>query len=132
MAGDPRDEYLDASSNQRQFQTIRFAQLTVYLAMVGVILNLVLSGSAAVSGIVRTMLQGAGLAVTLLFWIHQERTMAYWNHFVNRAAELEATLGFEQYSTRPPARLISSFHAMRAFFAILTLFWGTSFFWLAR
>lgn len=130
MAGDPRDEYLDASSNQRQFQTIRFAQLTVYLAMVGVILNLVLSGSEAVSGMVRPMLQGAGLAVTLLFWIHQERTMAYWNHFVNRAAELEATLGFEQYSTRPAAGLISSFKAMRAFFAVLTLFWATSFFWL--
>lgn len=130
MAGDPRDEYLDASSNQRQFQTIRFAQLTVYLAMVGVILNLVLSGSEAVSGLVRAMLQGAGLAVTLLFWIHQERTMTYWNHFVARAAELEATLGFEQYSTRPPARFVSSFNAMRAFFAVLTFFWATSFFWL--
>jgi hypothetical protein len=28
-AGDHEDEYLDASSNQRQFQSIRFRQLTV-------------------------------------------------------------------------------------------------------
>ncbi len=30
--GDPKDEYLDASANQRQFQSLRFAMLTVYLA----------------------------------------------------------------------------------------------------
>jgi hypothetical protein len=33
--GNPKDEYLDASSKQRQSQTIRFAQLTVYLALTG-------------------------------------------------------------------------------------------------
>lgn len=57
--------------------------------------------------------------------------MAYWNHFVRRAAELEEALGFKQYSTRPPSGIISSFKAMRVFFFILTLFWASSFFWVA-
>lgn len=129
--GNPKDEYLDASSNQRQFQTIRFAQLTVYLALTGFLLNILFSGSASATSFVRTLLQVGGLITTLLFWIHQERTMAYWNHFVHRAAELEKELGFKQYSTRPPAGIISSFKAMRLFFIILTLFWASSFVWFA-
>lgn len=129
--GNPKDEYLDASSNQRQFQSIRFAQLTVYLALAGVLLNLLVTSSSSMSSLVRGLLETAGLLITLLFWIHQERTMAYWNHFVRRAAELEEALGFKQYSTRPPSGIISSFKAMRVFFFILTLFWASSFFWVA-
>ena len=130
--GNPKDEYLDASSNARQYQTIRFAQLTVYIALIGFIFNLLFSGSSTVTSLVRTMLLAGGLISTLLFWVHQERTMAYWNNFVNRAAELEEELGFKQYRTRPPSGLISSFKAMRLFFLILSVFWISSFFWYGR
>ncbi|MGD8850606.1 MAG: hypothetical protein PVF18_12820 [Anaerolineales bacterium] len=127
--GNPKDEYLDASSNARQYQNIRFAQLTVYLALMGFILNLLFGASSTVTPLVRNMLQAGGFISTILFWVHQERTMAYWNNFVNRAAELEEELGFKQYRTRPPSGIISSFKAMRLFFLILTLFWASSFFW---
>jgi len=107
--GDPKTEYLDASNNQRQFQTMRFAQLTVYLALTGVLLNLLLGGSAAKPGYVRLILEAGGLLITLLFWIHQERTMAYWNHFVRRAAELEEELGFQSTARGPkPASSLPS------------------------
>jgi hypothetical protein len=75
--GNPKDEYLEASNNQRHFQTARFAQLTVYLAIMGVLLNLLFGGSATTSATTRIVLQASGLIVTLLFWIRQERTMAY-------------------------------------------------------
>jgi len=130
--GNPKDEYLDASSNARQYQSIRFAQLTVYLALMGFILNLLFSDSSVVTSLMHKVLMGGGLLSTLLFWIHQERTMAYWNNFVNRAAELEEELGFKQYRTRPPSGLISSFKAMRLFFLVLSLFWVSSFFWFGR
>lgn len=128
-AGNPKDEYLDASSNARQFQTLRFAQLTVYLAITGVLLNLLFGSASAVDGLVSVMLRAGGAVMSLLFWVHQERTMAYWNHFVRRAAELEGELGFKQYSTRPAAGILSSFKAMRLFFLLLTVFWLSSFFW---
>jgi hypothetical protein len=131
-AGSPKDEYLDASSNARQFQTIRFAQLTVYLALMGFILNVLFAESSSVTGPVSSLLRAGGLISTLLFWVHQERTMAFWDHFVDRAAELEEELGFKQYRTRPPAGIISSFKAMRLFFLILTLFWASSFFWFVQ
>jgi hypothetical protein len=129
--GNPKDEYLEASNNQRHFQTARFAQLTVYLAIMGVLLNLLFGGSATTSATTRIVLQASGLIVTLLFWIRQERTMAYWYHFVTRAAELEKELGFKQFCTRPPAGILSSFKAMRLLFIILALFWASSFSWIA-
>jgi hypothetical protein len=128
-SGSPKDEYLDASNNQRQFQSMRFAQLTVFLAIIGVILNLLFSGGEALTPIRTLLLKAAGLIMTLLFWVQQERTMLWWNHFVRRAAELEEELGFKQYSNRPPAGALSSFKAMRLFFIILTLFWIASMIW---
>ena len=128
--GNTKDEYLDASANQRQFQTLRFAQLTVFLAISGVLLNTLLSPTFQLPDVGRYSLKAGGLMVALLFWVHQERTMAYWNHFVKRAAELEVELGFQQYRTRPKSGLFSSFKAMRLFFLLTAVFWVGSFFWL--
>ena len=126
--GDPKDEYLDASINQRQFMTLRFAQLTVFLAITGVLINNLYSDSISLPRYADVVLKTGGLLVTILFWIHQERTMAYWNNFVMRAAELEQELGFKQYSSRPKAGIISSFKAMRVFFIIFVIFWITNYF----
>ncbi len=126
--GNPKDEYLDASANQRQFQTLRFAQLTVFLAISGFLLNTLLSPTLPLSDFGQYALKAGGLIVSLLFWVHQERTMAYWNHFVSRAAELEGELGFKQYQTRPKSGLLSSFKAMRVFFLLAAAFWIGSFF----
>lgn len=127
--GDPKDEYLDASANQRQFMTLRFAQLTVFLAISGFLLNILFNESTALPAYGDEILKTGGLFISILFWIHQERTMAYWNHFVNRAAELEGELDFNQYRSRPPAGILSSFNAMRLFFIIVVAFWILAFFW---
>ena len=129
--GDPKDEYLDASNNQRQFMSLRFAQLTVFLAITGFLINLLLGGSPALTSLGTFLLKVSGILVTVLFWIHQERTMAFWNHFVRRAARLEKKLGFQQYSTRPESGWLSSFKAMRVFFFVVLLFWIFTFFWTA-
>jgi hypothetical protein len=128
--GDLKDEYLDASANQRQFQTLRFAQITVFIAITGFLINLLFNASIPVPTLERLALKTGGLLVTFLFWIHQERVMAYWNHFVQRAAELEKELGFRQYSTRPRAGIVSSFKAMRLFFIVFALFWTVALVWL--
>jgi hypothetical protein len=67
--------------------------------------------------------------VTILFLVLQERTMLYWYSFIQRAAELEKELGFQQYSSRPPAGIITGRNAMRVFFLIMVLFWFISLFW---
>lgn len=127
--GNPKDEYLDVSANQRHFMTLRFAQLTVFLALTGFLLNVSLGDGGGMSTGARVLLKIGGLLATLLFYVHQERTMVYWNHFVRRAAEMEEELGFRQYSTRPRAGIVSSFNAMRLFFVVLALFWIAALAW---
>lgn len=128
-SGQPKDEYLDLSANLRHYMSLRFAQLTVYLTITGVLLNLLFTRREEMGALLPIALKSGGLLVTILFWIHQERTTAYWNHFMRRAVELEQGLGYAQYSARPPAGWLSSFKAMRALFLFMALFWGASFVW---
>ncbi|HSR33295.1 MAG TPA: hypothetical protein VLY63_22245, partial [Anaerolineae bacterium] len=115
---DLKDEYLDASDNIRHWNTLRFAELTIYIALTGALLNAILGKSPPLPPLVSAPAKIAGLVVTVLFFVLQERTMLYWYSFIHRAAELEKELGFQQYSTRPPAGIITGRNAMRVFFLI--------------
>lgn len=128
--GSPQDEYSHASENIRHYQTTRFTLLTVFIAISAGILT-VLSATATTSpGILPLLLKLAGLATTFLFWILQERTMLYWRHFVRRAAELEGSLGYQLYRSRPKPGILSSTNAIRVFFLILALFWVAALVWV--
>ena len=126
-AADAKDEYLDASSNARQFNVLRFAELTIFITATGALLAGTFSRVAAPTGVEATIaLKVAGLIVTVVFWILQERTMLYWRHFVARAAELEADLGFRQYSTRPPEGWMGGHRAVRVLFLLTAAFWAVA------
>lgn len=98
-ARDAREEYLDATNKIRHYGTLRFAELTIYIAIT------------------------AGLLITILFWMLQERTMLYWYHFTSRAVEFEKDLGFKQYSTRPRAGLVTGQNTVRTLFLVMAVFW---------
>lgn len=124
--GDPRQEYLDASNNVRHWTTLRFAQLTIYVALTAGLLNVLFAKGGPPPARTALAIEVAGLVTTLVYWLLQERTMLYWYGFVRRAAELEPGLGFKQYSQRPRAGLLSSANAVRALFAVMLLFWSLS------
>jgi len=126
---DLKDEYLDASDNIRHWNTLRFAELTIYIALTGALLNAIIGKSPPLPPLVSVPGKIAGLVVTILFFVLQERTMLYWYSFIHRAAELEKELGFQQYSMRPPVGIITGRNAMRAFFLTMVLFWVISLFW---
>jgi hypothetical protein len=121
--GEPGDEYKDVSDNIRLFQNIRFAQLTVFIAVSATLIGVVFSSPSAISPPLMLLLKLGGLLVTVLFWVLMERTMLYWRHFVSRAAELEELLGYKQYSTAPQAGLITGTNAIRGFFIVVCLLW---------
>jgi hypothetical protein len=98
--------------------------LTIYTALTGGMLNLTYGKSGSLSTQAGISLKVAGLLLTLLFWNLQERTMLYWYNFVQRAAELEETLGFNQYTSRPRAGILSSRNAMRLLFLVMVLLWA--------
>lgn len=123
---DPRQEYLDASSNVRHWTTLRFAQLTIYVALTAGLLNVLLGKGGPLPGRTALAIELAGLLTTAVYWLLQERTMRYWYVFVRRAAELEPALGYRQYSQRPGSGLLSSANAVRVLFVVMLLFWGAS------
>jgi len=120
--GEPGDEYKDVSDNIRLFQNIRFAQLTVFIAVAGALIGVTFTAPATISPVLMIVVKFGGLLVTLLFWILQERTVLYLQHFVQRAVELEEVLGYKQYSTRP--RSGPGANALRGFFILLGLLWA--------
>jgi membrane associated rhomboid family serine protease len=126
---DLKDEYLDASDNIRHWNTLRFAELTIYIALMGALLNAIIGKSPPLPPLVSVPAKIAGLLVTILFFVLQERTMLYWYSFIARAAELEEELGYRQYRSRPPAGIVTGRNAMRLFFLIMALFWVISLFW---
>lgn len=123
---DAKVEYIDVSSNLRHWNTLRFAELTIFIAVTGAMLNLVFSGT--VPPIVNILLKLAGALISLMFLILHERTMTWWYRFVERAAELEEQLGFQQYRNRPRGHRITGTVSIRIFFIILILFWIVSLF----
>lgn len=124
-----RDEYLDASTNARHWSTLRMAQLTIFIALSGGLLNLLFGHGGDMHPFAAVALRIAGLAVTALYALLQERTMLYWYAAVTRAEALEPQLGFRQYSGRPPSGAFSSRNAMRAFFLVMALFWVATLVW---
>lgn len=127
--GDPKDEYIDVSNNARLFQTIRFAQLTIFIALTSGLLTVVFRTTAPLPGHVMISLKLAGILVTFLYWGLMERTMRFWRHLIARAIELEAELGFRQYSSAPKPRVFSGTNVVRAFFAVVLVFWVVTLIW---
>lgn len=121
-------EYLDVSSNLRHWNTLRFAELTIYIAVMGAMMNFAFGNAADYTESFSLVVKTAGILISLLFWILQERTMMWWYSFVKRAAELEEILGFEQYRRRPQGHRITGRIAIRLFFFLIMIFWLISIF----
>jgi hypothetical protein len=125
---DAKTEYIDVSSNLRHWNTLRFAELTIYIAITGAMMNVAFGKNTEDLLAFSILVKVAGIVVSILFWILQERTMMWWYAFVERAAELEEILGFEQYRNRPQGHKITGRVAMRIFFFIVMVFWLLSIF----
>ena len=127
--GNPKDEYMDVGENMRQFGNIRFAQMTLFVGMTaGILAGLFQSGSA-LSDTTRIILKIAGIVITLFFWVLDQRAMVYWNHFRQRAIELEKLLGFQQYTKAPATGIFSATNAIRVLYLLILVFWIVTFIW---
>jgi hypothetical protein len=120
----PKDEYLDASENMRTFMNIRFAQLTLFVAITAALLTVLLRGSeASLPEALALALKLGGVLSVIIFAVMEERGSDYFHHYKTRAIALEAQLGFQQYSTRPQRRIVTATNAVRLLFLASGLFW---------
>jgi len=122
------DEYLDVSANLRHYGSMRFALLTLFLAIIGGLLVSVFGDQVQPPVAVRTILRVGGALSSVAFLVMEQRACRYWRAFRQRAVELEKELGFKQYSSCPKQGVVSSTNAVRLFYILVGLFWFSSFF----
>lgn len=117
------EEYKEIGANLRQYGNMRFAQLTLFVAVTGGLLAVLFSKDTSLSPCQQWGVEVLGLVLTTAFWVMEERSTDWWNRYFNRALYIEAELGMGQYSGRKPKTLISATQAVRMVFAIATFVW---------
>lgn len=127
MPSDPEStekEYLDASTNVRHHGTLRFAQLTLFLAITGALINVAFA-RPPLSHFATLVLELLGLVAGCALLIMEERTARYWWHYRNRAATLEKGLGYAQYSDLPirKGKWLTAQNATRVLYVAVIVFW---------
>jgi hypothetical protein len=127
--GDLKGEYMDVGENMRHFGNIRFAQLTLFVAITAGFLTAVFQPNPPLSNLARVTLKGVALLVTVTFWVMDQRAMQYWHHYRHRAVELEKELGFQQYTSIPALSVFSATNALRLLFLGLSVFWAVTLIW---
>lgn len=67
----------------------------------------------------------AGFVVIAIFWMYIERLGQLYGHFTSMAVELERSLGYTQWTTRPASKLpvLLTGVMFRLFFCLLTVLW---------
>lgn len=125
-AGDPKEEYKDLSDNMRHYANMRFAQLTIFVALTGGLIMVVFSKDVPDSPLAKVVLKLTGIFIAVMFWIMEERAADYWHHFRKRAVELEDLLGYRQYKDRPTGKFLTATNASRAIYAGVIVFWITA------
>jgi hypothetical protein len=122
-----RYEYLDASNNVRHHGNLRFAQLTLFSALTGGLMAVVFGRQPPLPVLILSALKGFGCLISVCFFVMERRTGIYWYHYQKRAAELEPSLGYAQYSTLPFGKVITAANATRVLYIVAFLMWLVAF-----
>lgn len=121
--GSPVDEYVDVSNNLRFYGNMRFAQLTLFLALTGSLCTLAFVGAHSLPAIGQAALKVLGAVSGLVFAFLDIRAAGYWHHYKSRATQLEVTLGFKQYTTLPRRGCLTATNAVLLLYALIVLSW---------
>lgn len=116
-------EYQDVSENLRHYGNMRFAQMTLFLAITAGFGSVIINDLKTPCQWLRTIVGVGGAVAAVIFWVLEERAADYWHHFRRRAVQLEDILGYAQYKERPGRSYVTATNAVRVFYAIILLFW---------
>ena len=126
---DPLEEYKDASANMRHYSNLRFAQLTIFVAVTGGLIAILIKDKGIGEAPAKLMIKVMGIFMVFVFWIMEERIIRYWETHRRRAEELEDQLRYLQYKTRPKGKLIRGRTAARLLFGGIIIFWTVALIW---
>jgi len=120
----PTTEYAELGANMKHYASMRFAQLTIFVAATGSLLG-ALHWTHETSDFV-TVLKAAGVLVAIAFWVMEERAATFYHHYLRRAQKLDGDFGYQTYKPYPRAKLcglVTATNAARLMFLAVSLFW---------
>jgi hypothetical protein len=118
----PLEEYKIISDNLRWYSNMRFAQLTLFVAITAAILNGIYNDKISNAAVLVIALKVGGILASAMFWYLEMRADDYWSYFMKRGVELEKDLKFRQYTDRPIRKLRTT-AAIRFFITAIGVFW---------
>ncbi len=123
MSDHKHKEFEEISNNVRHWERMRWVSMTVFMAIMAVSLNAYFSWGDKIGQFNLYALRIVGIAMVAIFWVHDERIVAYWMFTRDRAKEVETDLGIKVFSITPYRGLFSSGTAVRALYSIFFVLW---------
>ncbi|OHB70531.1 MAG: hypothetical protein A2W23_03325 [Planctomycetes bacterium RBG_16_43_13] len=121
-----REEYKELGNNMRHYANMRFATLTVFIAITSGLVLFIFGRDNALSPNMKTFLKIIGGLITPAFLLMEERSVDYWHSFKRRAIELEKLWCFNQYTGAKSAKIFAATNATRLVYAVGIVFWLTA------
>ena len=120
-----RHEYTEVVQTIRNYGNLRFAVFSIFFAVMGGV-GFVAFGKGQFDAHAAMVARFGGFPVIALFWWYVERLDQLFAHHISEAIELERSLGYRQFTTRPTQpRYLPNFRVVgRGFFSLHTLLWA--------
>lgn len=120
-------EYEIVCDNIRHYGNMRFANLTVFLALTfGIsVIAFGLQGQTPELWL-QILARSAGIIISMLFWTFEYRTNINIDHFQDRARQLEELLEYKLWRTLPISRLLHADKSISMLFISIAIFWAFS------
>jgi hypothetical protein len=125
---DKMEEYKEISTHIRHYSNMRFAQLTLFVAMQTALFAGVFALIDKCEPTTVALLKALGAISTVVFFVMEERAADYWHYFVKRACYLELQLGIECFLNRPSKSVFTATNSVRLLFVAIGIYWVSSFF----
>ena len=109
-------EYTEVNNNLRHYSSLRFAQMTIFLAISGALASTFLEKNESLNPIIKFCIEIGGVFLTVMFWIMEESATKKWRAFHTRAINLEKDSNNKQWTNFPQSELFSATNATRMIF----------------
>ena len=139
--------YKDMGANMRHYARLRFAQMTLFVAITGGLAKVAVDlstrthvDSALLSAVVdqrvalpQWLLGGGGVLAGIIFWVMEERAADFWHASKKCAEAIEGELPYEQsykqYRRWKSKKRVSATNATRLLYASVIQSWVLYAFW---
>jgi len=118
-------EFQELSNNMRHWERMRWVSMAVFIAIMGGSLTGLFTWRQALEPVHYRLIKVLGLFLVVIFWVQDERIVAYWKATKRRAHEIEKEEGIQVFSITPRRGLFSAGTAVRVLYFLFFSVWIT-------